>query len=82
MAILDRFLALGLARSAISWMKRLLEEGDQGSQHGWACKDLEQDCEEGGQHCYFQSVGEICGLAMWAKISSASNLNCYDHNTC
>jgi len=46
MAIIDRFLALGLARSAISWMKRLLEEGDQGSQHGWACKDLEQDCEE------------------------------------
>jgi len=46
MAIIDRFLALGLARSAISWMKRLLKEGDQGGQHGWAGKDLEQDCEE------------------------------------
>jgi len=38
-------------------VKRLLKEGDQGSHHGWTCKDLEQDCEEGGQHFYFQSVG-------------------------
>jgi hypothetical protein len=31
---------------AISWMERLLKEGDQGSQHGRACQDLEQDCKE------------------------------------
>jgi hypothetical protein len=61
-------------------VKRLLEEGDQGSQYGWASKDLEKNCEEGCQHCYIQSVG-FCE-ARWAKIESASNLNAYDLDTC
>jgi hypothetical protein len=38
-------------------VKRLLEEGDQGSHESRTCKDLEQDCEESSQHFYFQSVG-------------------------
>jgi hypothetical protein len=36
-----------LANWAISRVEGLLEEGDQGSHHGWACQDFEQDCEEG-----------------------------------
>jgi hypothetical protein len=31
---------------AISWMERLLKEGDQGGQQGRTCQDFEQDCKE------------------------------------
>ena len=39
-----------VARSAASWVEDLLEVGDQPSQEGGICQDLEQDCKEASQH--------------------------------